>query len=112
MRKGNLFELERVARDVGAIQCIFPKHGVRGQRRVLLGLELPQIDNPDERGQRTQDRSEFRAAIEGLAAVIVAIDAESELRLQLQEPVDDTAWAKVGAAARPNGAYTDGGQHG
>jgi hypothetical protein len=111
MREGYLLELEFLGRDFGARHRVLPENRVRRQLRRVVRFELPQIDHAFERRQRTQDRAEFRPAVEWFAAVVVAVDAKRDLGRQLQEPVDHAAWPKIRPAARPNGAGADRRQH-
>src|SRR5580692_3146145 len=98
MREGHLLELEGVPGDFGTRQRVLPEDRVLGQMRVVARLEHSQINDPFERGQRTQNGAKLRPSIEGLAAVVVSVDDECELGRQLQKSVDDTARSEVRAA--------------
>ncbi len=63
-----------------------------------------------KRGQRRLQLGDHGPAVEGLAAVGVAVDGEQHLWLDLLESVDHAAAAHVGRAARPDRAQAGAGQ--
>ncbi len=77
-----------------------------------VGSRLAQINDLRHRRQRAQDSFQFRPAIDGLAAVVIAVDAEHELRRQLAKPVHDAARPEIRTTAGPNGADAHRRQHG
>ena len=60
-------------------------------------------------GKLGQDLLHLRPAVEGLAAIEVAIGGDQHLGFDLTEAVEDTARAEIRRARRPDGAEARGG---
>ena len=79
MLERHLFEPKVRRGDWRMIEEIMPRHGVgKGRPRVLV--DMGQMDDVLEVGQRGEDFAEFSATVERLAAVAVAVTTEQELR--------------------------------
>ena len=99
------------------------RHAARSSRSSQSSRPAPRAAG-DRRGSRYGSRSRARAsaappriccisgaAVERLAAVLVAVDAEQHLRRELREAVEHAARAEIRAAARPDGADAGGREH-
>ena len=82
--------------------------GERG--RVGVRVEVGDEDGVGERGHLGLEAADDVHAVEGLAAVGVAVDGEEDLGLDLGEAVDDRAGAEVGRAGGPDRADGGGGE--
>ncbi len=80
----------------------------RGLRRLQVGDD----DGALDRRHLAHEPSDGLGAVEVLAVVAVAVDAEQDLRLDLREAIDHAGSAEVRRAARPHGADRRGRQEG
>jgi hypothetical protein len=65
-----------------------------------------------EAGERRRDASDSRREVNRLSGIAVAVDGEKHPGLDLAEPVEHSALAEIGRAARPGRAQAGRGQHG
>ena len=111
MIERNLRVLELRRGDGAPPEERLPVHGVGQRQGVIVRIKVRQVDDVLERGQARGDVAQLRAAVEGLAAVAIAVDAEEHLRGQLGEAVERAALAEIRRAARPGRADGGGRQH-
>src|SRR6185312_13758769 len=102
MIEGQLLVAEVGRRRGRLIQQIAPEQGVGGERLAILAIEVRQIDHPLYRGKLRQDFLHLGLAVERLAAVLVAIDAEQYLRRELCIAIEDAAGTEVRSTAGPD----------
>ncbi len=85
-------------------------HGERAGWRRRVGVEVGHRDGGGQRRQCGADVGDLGGAVDGTAAVAVAVDDEQHHGLDLLEAVDDAARAELGRARRPHRAERGGGQ--
>src|SRR6266516_2557092 len=97
MVEGDLLETKLRALTGG--EQLAPGDGALQERDVGSGVEVGDEDGPLERRHLLLQPRDRLDAVEVLATVAVAVDAEQHLRLDLREAVDDDAVARLNAEA-------------
>ena len=113
--------LARGARGEQRVQRVVERDRIELERRRLgeqlhptrrLGNARLAVWDPNEpldRRQRLPDQRQLAPAVDVAVAIAVAADAEHDPWLELREPVDDAARAKLGRADGPHRAEAGGG---
>ena len=110
MIEGHLGEGDAIRRRVRG--GLAPGHGVRQGREIRRLLDIRHDRDRLDARQVGEHVRDARPAVEGLAAVEVAVGADQRLRFDLAETVEHPARAEIGRAGRPHRAQARGRQHG
>ena len=90
---------------------IVPGDGPGERPRLRRRIEERRQHHVLERGQAADDLDEFRAHVDRLAVVAVAVDRDQHLGLDLAEAVEHALHAEIGGARRPDRAERGRRQH-
>src|SRR5690606_41648248 len=112
MAEGYLFKLEVGGGDFGAGKQIVPEYGMLDGRYLVVAIQVGQVDDLLNGRQCLDDVGDFFLAVETLALVLVAVDAEQHARFDLREAVEYAGGAEVRRAGGPGGADAGSGQYG
>ena len=88
-----------------------PQHGVGDGGKVGLRVEVGDDHGFDQRRHLRDDFGILGQAIDLLAVVPVAVDADQHLGFDLAEAVEHALHAEVGRGRRPDRAERGGGEH-
>src|SRR5258706_513112 len=85
-----------------------PRSGFVRHYSCRINVEVGDLDDRLQRGQRRADGRDLLAAVDGLVAVAVAVDGDQDLGLDLLPAVDDRAGAELRCATGEDGAQAGG----
>ncbi len=111
MIEGHLLEAEVRRGHRRLLQQVAPEHGIGGQRHPVLRVEVRQEDHALDGGQLAENLLHLGLAVELLAAVLIAVDADQDLGGELRVAVEHPARAEVRSAAGPDGTDAGRRQH-